>query len=44
MERRYLGYKIKAFTVRTNKMIKSFYGYYMGYMCYWLNDGFIRHW
>ncbi|WP_179088367.1 hypothetical protein [Paenibacillus odorifer] len=25
-------------------MAKSLYGYYMGYMCYWLNDGFIRQW
>lgn len=30
--------------MRTNKMTKSLYGYYMGYKCYWLNVGFIRQW
>jgi hypothetical protein len=25
-------------------MKKSLYGYYIGYMCYWLNGGLIRHW
>lgn len=39
-----IGYKIKAFDVRTTEMEKSLYGYYMGYMSYWLYDGLIRHW
>ncbi|MOA22281.1 hypothetical protein D3C78_1428290 [compost metagenome] len=42
--KRYLCYEIKAFDVRTNDMEKSSYGYYMGYMCYWLNDNYNRHW
>ncbi|MFP4979461.1 hypothetical protein ACE6ED_29020, partial [Paenibacillus sp. CN-4] len=29
---------------RTTTMTKLLYGYYMGYMSYWLNDEFIPHW
>lgn len=42
--KRYLGYKIKTFDVRTTEMKKFLYGKYKGFMCYWLNDGIIRHW
>lgn len=40
---RYLGYTFQAFDVRTNKLVKSSHGNYMGYICYWLHDGFVRH-
>ncbi len=36
-----LGYKIKAFDVRTTEMKKSLYGYYMGYICYFCALGLI---
>jgi hypothetical protein len=37
------GYKIQD-RYLTTEITKSLYGYYMGYSCYLLNDGFIWHW
>lgn len=39
-----LSYKIKASYVRTTEREKSSNRYYMGYLCYWVDDKFIRHW
>jgi len=30
--------------MRTTEMENFLYERYMGYICYWLNDGLIRYW
>lgn len=39
-----LGNKVKASYIRATVIEKSLCGHYMGYMCYWLNEGVIPYW